>query len=75
MSEAETLDLKYPRTYHLATSPGLQNDDRRLSSTLAPFLGQRVVVTEKIDGEGTTMMERKPIRGRPTDAITRRATG
>ena len=48
------MDYKYPRTYHLPTSPGLQNDDRRLPS-LAPFVGRRVVATEKIDGEGATM--------------------
>jgi len=54
MTEVATVDLKYPRTYHLPTSPGLQNDDRRLPS-IAPFVGQRVIVTEKIDGEGTTM--------------------
>ncbi|WP_114952737.1 RNA ligase family protein [Sphingosinicella terrae] len=49
-----TTDLKYPRTYHLPGSPGLQNDDRRLPS-LEPFVGRRIVVTEKMDGEGTTM--------------------
>jgi hypothetical protein len=54
MGADEAVDLKYPRTYHLPTSPGLQNDDRRLPS-LAPFLGKRVIVSEKIDGEGTTM--------------------
>lgn len=48
------MDYKYPRTYHLPTSPGLQNDDRRLPS-LAPFMGRRVIGTEKIDGEGATM--------------------
>lgn len=51
-------DLKYPRTYHLPSSPGLQSDDRRLPS-LAPFVGQRIVVTEKMDGEGTTMTRNK----------------
>ncbi len=45
---------KYPRTYHLPSSPGLQNDDRRLPS-LAPFKGKRVIITEKIDGEGATI--------------------
>jgi len=54
MNAPETVDLKYPRTYHLPSSPGLQNDDRRLPS-LAPFADARVIVTEKIDGEGTTM--------------------
>ena len=47
-------DRKYPRTYHLPSSPGLQNDDRRLPD-ISVFRDKRVIVTEKIDGEGTTM--------------------
>lgn len=47
-------DLKYPRTYHLPTSPGLQNDDKRIPD-LAVFLGKRVIITEKMDGECTTL--------------------
>ncbi|GAA0315965.1 RNA ligase family protein [Sphingomonas oligophenolica] len=58
MGADEAVELKYPRTYHLPTSPGLQNDDRRLPS-LAPFLGKRIIVSEKIDGEGTTMTRAK----------------
>jgi len=45
--------IKYPRTYHFPWSPGLKNDDRMLEST-AGWEGTRVVVTEKMDGEGTT---------------------
>ena len=45
---------KYPKTLHLPWSPGLQNDDRRIE-TLDGFVGQRVVVTEKLDGENTTL--------------------
>lgn len=45
---------KYPRTYHLPWSPGLQHDDKRIES-LDAFEGQEVVVTEKMDGENTTM--------------------
>ncbi|QAY80499.1 2'-5' RNA ligase (plasmid) [Sphingosinicella sp. BN140058] len=52
------MDLKYPRSYHLPQSPGLQSDDRRLP-TLAPFAGRRVIVTEKMDGEGTTLTRLK----------------
>lgn len=48
------MEAKWPRTYHLPFSPGLQNDDRRLPS-LAVFEGKRVIVTEKLDGEGATM--------------------
>lgn len=46
--------VKYPRTYHFPWSPNLQNDDRMLEST-AQFEGRRVVMTEKMDGENTTM--------------------
>jgi hypothetical protein len=46
--------VKYPRTFHFPWSPNLQNDDRMLQST-AGWEGTEVVVTEKMDGEGTTM--------------------
>lgn len=46
--------VKYPRTYHLPWSPGLTDDDRMLPSTKV-FEGKQVVVTEKMDGENTTM--------------------
>lgn len=45
--------IKYPKTFHLPTSPGLQNDDRMM--TRVPFGGKRVIITEKMDGENTTM--------------------
>jgi hypothetical protein len=45
---------KYPKTLHLPWSPGLQNDDRMLQST-GCFKGAWVVITEKMDGENTTM--------------------
>jgi len=46
--------IKYPKTMHLPWSPGLQNDDRVITS-LDRFVGQEVVVTEKMDGENTSM--------------------
>lgn len=46
--------VKYPRTYHLPFSPGLHNDDR-MAKSLDRFIGQRVVVMEKLDGENTTL--------------------
>lgn len=46
--------VKFPRTYHLPWSPNLQNDDRKLES-LDGFKRERVVITEKRDGENTTM--------------------
>lgn len=45
--------VKYPRTYHLPwSSPS--SDDRMLNS-VAGFVGKEVVVTEKLDGENTTL--------------------
>ena len=49
-----TLRRKYPRTFHLPTSPGGTDDDKILAS-LAQFDGIEVVVTEKLDGENTTI--------------------
>jgi len=46
--------VKYPRTYHLPWSPGMQSDDRMLKS-LDRFVGQRVLVMEKTDGENTSL--------------------
>ena len=45
--------VKYPRTHHIPWSPGIQSDDRVIES-MATFEGQRVIVTEKKDGENTT---------------------
>lgn len=46
--------VKYPRTHHLPWSDGVNDDDRVIDS-LAAFEGQRVIVTEKMDGENTSM--------------------
>lgn len=46
--------VKYPRTYHLPWSPGM-NDDDRMHKDVSAFEGKIVVVTEKMDGENTTM--------------------
>lgn len=46
--------VKYPKTPHLPWSPGLQNDDRLMPDTEC-FVGKQVVITEKMDGENTTM--------------------
>jgi hypothetical protein len=45
---------KYPRTLHLPWSQGISNDDKVLDS-IEHFVGKEVVVTEKLDGENTTM--------------------
>ncbi|KIF06359.1 kinase, partial [Streptomyces sp. RSD-27] len=44
----------YPRTAHLPWSPGATADDVRAGGTQA-LAGREVVVTEKLDGENTTL--------------------
>jgi len=46
--------IKYPRTPHLAWSPGAASDDVRIVNTDA-FQQREVVVTEKMDGENTSL--------------------
>jgi hypothetical protein len=46
--------VKYPKTLHLPQSPGLQNDDK-LQGDLSSIYGEPLVVTEKMDGENTTL--------------------
>lgn len=46
--------FKYPKTMHFPWSPGLQNDDRMLES-VNTFIGKEVVITEKFDGENTSI--------------------
>ena len=59
LNEGGVLDLftpyvKYPRTHHLPWSPGV-NDDDRIIRSLSNFLGKRVIISKKMDGENTTM--------------------
>ncbi|MER6994687.1 RNA ligase family protein [Streptomyces sp. NPDC000410] len=44
----------YPRTPHLPWSPGAASDDVRVVD-LSGLVGREVVVTEKLDGENTTL--------------------
>jgi len=46
--------FKYPRTFHVPYSLGATSDDKMLQ-TLSHFDGKEVVVTEKYDGENTTL--------------------
>lgn len=46
--------IKYPRTFHLPFSERAIHDDKILPS-LEPFKGQATVITEKYDGENTTI--------------------
>ncbi|SEH02114.1 Predicted kinase [Nonomuraea solani] len=46
--------VHYPRTPHLPWSPGVTSDDIR-AGDLSGLRGREVVVTEKLDGENTTL--------------------
>ena len=46
--------IKYPRTLHAPWSEGVQSDDKT-HGEMNHFDGKEVVVTEKMDGENTTM--------------------
>lgn len=46
--------IKYPKTLHLPWSLGVNSDDKMLKTT-SQFDGCRVIVSEKMDGENTTM--------------------
>lgn len=48
------MKYKYPRTYHLPYSKGYTSDDKVLSSD-SHFYGKEVVITEKMDGENTSI--------------------
>jgi hypothetical protein len=59
LREGRVLDLfthlaKYPRTHHVPWSPGI-NDDDRVMNDMSSFEGEIVVITEKMDGENTSM--------------------
>lgn len=58
--------FKYPKTFHLPWSEGLQNDDR-LIPTVDVFHGRNIIVTEKMDGENTSMY-RDHIHARSLDS-------
>lgn len=58
--------VKYPRTPHLPWSPGGTSDDAYLFDT-SHFEGLNVVVTEKMDGENTSMY-RSRIHARSRDS-------
>lgn len=57
--------VKYPRTSHLPWSPGGASDDTYLID-ISHFEGREVVVTEKMDGENTSMY-RDTIHARSVD--------
>lgn len=46
--------IKYPKTMHLPFSRSVTDDDRVLKN-IDHFIGQHVTITEKYDGENSTM--------------------
>jgi hypothetical protein len=46
---------KYPRTWHLPDSPNRGADGDHAHADYSTFDGREVVVTEKLDGENTTI--------------------
>ncbi len=58
--------VKYPRTYHLPWSEGRTDDDKVLSDD-SQFIGKHVIVTEKMDGENTTIYPDGYIHARSID--------
>lgn len=59
--------IKWNRTYHFPWSPGTTSDDRILPS-IEHFLGREIVVTEKVDGENTTMYSDGHTHARSVDS-------
>ena len=58
--------LKFSRTFHVPWSEGATSDDKILKD-LSHFYGKEVVITEKLDGENTTM-NRVNIHARSLDS-------
>lgn len=64
--------VKYPRTLHLPWSPGRTKDDR-VHSSLRYWMGKELVVTEKMDGENTTVYSDGYIHARSVDSKNHRS--
>lgn len=47
--------FKYPRTHHVLWSKGVSSDDK-IQKDLSFFEGKEIVITEKKDGENSTLM-------------------
>lgn len=60
------MKFKYPRSYHLPWSLGATNDDK-IMKDISGFDGEEIVITEKMDGENTTL-SRDYIHARSLDS-------
>ena len=50
--------VKYPRTFHVPWSEGATDDDR-VTLSMSAFEGKHVIVTQKMDGENTSLYRDK----------------
>lgn len=67
----ETIEkVKYPRTYHCPWSPGRSDDDKVHTQAAIDnmFIGKMVVVTEKTDGENSTIYPNGATHARSLDS-------
>ena len=55
--------MKYPRTPHWPGSPASTGDSRRVHQNPSRFVGQDIVITEKLDG-ANTLLHRGKVYGR-----------
>ena len=51
-------EIKFPRIHHVPLSKGLGRDDRRFGD-ITRFFNQPIIITEKLDGENTTLTRDK----------------
>jgi hypothetical protein len=65
--------VKYPRTHHVPWSENMNEDDRVMEDT-GIFKNKRVIVTEKMDGENTTLysdyIHARSVNSRPHESQT-----
>ena len=58
--------IRFPRTYHLPWSPGMNSDDKMMAS-LDHLAGEEVVITTKWDGRNTTIYPDGRLHARSPD--------
>lgn len=59
--------VKYERTFHLPWSPGLHDDDKAIKF-ITEFMGKRVIISRKMDGENTTCYSDGHVHARSIDS-------
>jgi len=66
--------VKYPRTYHVPWTASTTRDDR-IHASMSHFHGKEVVVTEKRDGENTTVYSDGYFHARSVDSASHPSQG